>query len=190
MSSNSDFSSETELLTGDSNKNPFVFPFIMLGTALVLGTALTVVNAENLLVQISATPETAASTLMTLGGVAITMAHGHSMLFVGNSRRKFKVPHPMMAPPSNTAFWNANRGYYNMTEHFPFFLFNMWLARESGAPCIAGASCVAFGIGRILYTQGYAYGGPGKRGPGFMLATMSSMACLGVALLNSALFPF
>jgi len=186
------FSSETESYTGNPNKNPFIFPCIMLGTAAVLGGALLAVDMEGRLVHLfpNANPSKTASLLTAMGGVSITAAHGHAMMVLGNARRKFQIPHPTVAAQSNIPFWNANRGYYNLVEHMPFFLFNVWLAREAGAPCIAGASCVVYGIGRLLYTHGYAYGGPMARKRGFMLATAASMSCLGVALIKSSLSLF
>ena len=157
----------------------------MLGMATVLGGILLFLDAEVKLVKVfaglSSSPE---MTLSALGGVSITAAHGHAMAMLGNARRKYGVPLPTVAAFSNIPFWNANRGYYNMVEHLPFFLFNVWLARESGFPCVAGTLCVVWGIGRIMYTHGYAYNGPSGRVKGYMVATMASMACLGVALIR------
>jgi len=182
----SNYSSETDNIGEESsNKSPFLFPVIMLGSACVVGGVLLAVDAEGCLVQLMGGSTTKASSILTaLGGASITAAHGHSMAMLGNARRKFQVHMPSVAAQSNIPFWNANRGYYNMVEHMPFFLFNFWLAREAGTPCLAGACCITYGVGRMLYTHHYAYGGPKKRFRGFVLSVLSSMACLGVALLK------
>jgi uncharacterized membrane protein YecN with MAPEG domain len=184
----SNFSSETQPSEGNPNKNPFVFPVIMLGTAFVFGGAMMLIDAEGHLVRslFRGNDGAASTALTTLGGVSIAVAHGHSMAMLGNARRKFQVGHPMVAAQSNIPFWNANRGYYNFTEHMPFFLFNFWLAREvAELPCLAGLCCILYGVGRVLYTHDYAYGGPAKRVRGFTVVTFASMTCLGVTILQT-----
>lgn len=160
--------------------NPAVFPVVMLGTAGFLGGILFAVGAERRLAGF-VSPE-----LCTVGGaIAITAAQGHAMVCNGNARKIFNVPHPTES--TEIPYLNAGRGYYNMVEHFPFFLFNYLLARDS-SPCVAGLAGVVFGVGRILYTEGYAAEGPKGRVTGFMVATFASMACLGVGVLDK-LFP-
>lgn len=179
---NGPFSNETEVITGNTaHKSPFVFPVVMVGTSLGLGGILIAVDAETNLVRIFGTPKL----LTTMGALSITAAHGHAMAMLGNARRQFQVPHPTVAAYSNIPFWNANRGYYNMTEHISFFILNAWLAHDAGMPCIASAMAVLWGVGRILYTHGYAHRGPSGRVGGFMMATFASMACLGVALIQN-----
>lgn len=156
-----------------------MFPVVMLGTAGVLGGMLFATGAEHHLGKILS------PALCTAGGaVAITAAHGHAMVFNGNARKVFNVPHPVES--NEVPYLNAGRGYYNMVEHFPFFLFNYLLARES-SPCVAGLACIVFGVGRIVYTEGYAKHGPKGRVTGFMMATFASMACLGVGILDKVM---
>lgn len=106
------------------------------------------------------------------------------MVYNGNARRLFNVPHPCES--DDIGYLNAARGYYNFVEHFPFALFNYILAREA-SPCTAGLLLSIFGVGRVLYTQKYASEGPKGRVTGFMIATFSSMACLGLGLFDNIL---
>ena len=175
------FSSQTAPLEGPPG-NPAVFPLVMLGTASFLGGMLYFGGAEGALANIFGT--NAVKLCTVIGTVSITAAHGYSMVINGNARKEFHVPHPKSS--DQVPYLNATRGYYNFVEHMPFFLMNFMLARES-SPCIAGLAAGIYGIGRILYTQGYAYQGPKARTAGFMLATFSSMACLGVMLFENIL---
>lgn len=186
MSDKSKYSSGTDPLEGPP-ANPAVFPCVMLGTAMFLGVPLYLGDVEGRLSGLFVSSQTAVSFYRTAGAISITAAHGFAMAMNGNARKVFQVPHPKQS--TEVAYLNAGRGYYNMVEHLPFFLLNCYLASEA-TPCIAGVASVLFGVGRILYTKDYAYGGPTARSRGFMMATMSSMACLGVAVCNSVLFPF
>jgi MAPEG family len=153
----------------------------MLGTAGVLGGLFVGCGMETQLVRAFPSPAVAKS-LLTVGGyVAITAAHGYSLSYTGNARKMFNVPHPTES--TEVPYLNASRGYYNLLEHFPFFLFNYLLARES-APCVAGLAAMMFGLGRVVYTKGYATEGPKGRVAGFMIATFASMSCLGVGIFN------
>ena len=186
MSDKSKYSSLTDPPEGPP-ANPAVFPCVMLGTAMFLGVPLYLGGVEGRLSGLFDSSRTAVSFYRTVGAISITAAHGFSMAMNGNARKVFQVPHPKQS--TEVAYLNAGRGYCNMVEHMPFFLLNCFLALEA-APCIAGVASILFGIGRILYTKDYAYAGPKARSRGFMLATMSSMLCLGLAVCNSVLFPF
>ena len=187
MSDKSEYSTDIGPLDGEPG-NPAVFPMIMMGTAMFLGVPLYFGGVEGHLSNVFDSPETAASLYSTIGAIAITAAQGHAMVVNGNARKVFNVPHPKTTS-TEVGFLNATRGYYNMVEHMPFFLFNYYLASDT-SPCIAGVASIICGIGRILYTKNYAHHGPKARSSGFMMAVMSSMACLGVTICNSALFPF
>jgi uncharacterized membrane protein YecN with MAPEG domain len=159
--------------------NPALFPVIMLGTAGVLGGLLVGCGIEQQLVRAFPSPAMAKSFCTVGGYVAVTAAHGYSLSYTGNARKIYNVHHPNES--TEVPYLNANRGYYNLVEHFPFFLFNYLLARES-APCVAGLAAMIFGLGRVLYTKGYATEGPKGRVVGFMMATFASMSCLGVGI--------
>ncbi|KAL3920003.1 MAG: hypothetical protein SGARI_007054, partial [Bacillariaceae sp.] len=178
------FSTDTAPVDGPPG-NPAVFPCIMVGTAMVLGSALYAGGVEQRLTMLFDTPQAAVSFYKTTGALAITAAHGFCIILNANGRRVFGIPHPKSST-TEVGYLNATRGYYNMVEHLPFFLFNYFMAYEN-TPCIAGVASIVFGIGRIVYAKGYAYKGPEARSTGFMMATMSSMACLGIALCNSVL---
>ena len=165
-----------------------VFPCIMLGTAMFLGVPLYFGGVEGHLINLFDSSQTAVSFYRTAGAVSITAAHGFAIAMNRNARRTFQVPHPNQS--TEVAYLNTTRGYYNMVEHIPFFLLNCYMASEAASPCIAGVAAILWGLGRILYTNDYAYGGPKARSRGFMMATLSSMACLGVAVCNSVLFQF
>jgi uncharacterized membrane protein YecN with MAPEG domain len=166
--------------------NPALFPVIMLGTAGVLGSLLHYGGVETILVRVLSMSYLApASSLCTVVGyVSVTAAHGYALVYQGNARRIFNVPHPTEC--DDVPYRNAIRGYYNLVEHFAFFLFNYLLAQKY-SPCTAGLCAVIFGIGRILYTRGYAVEGPRGRKIGFMTATFASMACLGVGIFDHLL---
>ena len=172
----------------DKPNNPFKFPMIMLGTAVVLGSIVMVGRLEDRLASLFASPAQGVSILQALGGITLTIAHGHSMAMLGNARRKYEIPLPQVAEQSNVGFWNANRGYYNMVEHLPFFMMNLYMAKDR-APCFCGLATIFWSLGRILYTHGYAYYGPNQRNRGFMISVMSSMAVLGTGILTSDLMP-
>ena len=183
MSDKSKYSSQIQPLDGPPG-NPVVFPLIMLGTASFLGAGLYFAGVEGRLSGVFPSAAKAKNVFTVMGAVSITAGHGYAMIFNGNARRVFNVPHPKSS--DDVSYLNATRGYYNFVEHMPFFLFNYILARES-SPCIAGLASVFYGIGRILYTKAYALEGPKARAPGFMMATMSSMACLGIVIFDNLL---
>lgn len=169
--------------------NPALFPVVMLGMAGVLGGLLYYGGVETILVRALSSSNSnniaSPSSLCTVAGyLSVTSAHGYAMVYQGNARRIFNVPHPTEC--DDVPYRNAIRGYYNLVEHFAFFLFNYLLAQEH-SPCTAGLLAVVFGVGRILYTRGYAVDGPRGRKTGFMIATFASMACLGVGICDHLL---
>lgn len=159
-----------------------IFPVVMLATAGVLGSILFFTKAESIFVGFFTSATAAKAFFTALAAVSVTVAHGHAMVCNGNARKLFNVPHPTES--TEIPYLNAGRGYYNLVEHFPFFLFYYMLARES-SPCAAGFCAFLFGIGRVLYTTGYARDGPKGRVPGFMLATFASMGLLGLTILHA-----
>jgi len=194
MTNYADFSSaksktDPEDIKKAATTNPFVFPFFMLGMAVFLGGFVVATGAEERITFLFGSSERTLSILKPLAGILLTVAHGHSMSMLGNARRKFQVPHPTLPDASNVAFWNANRGYYNMLEHIPFFLINLALAYEY-TPVYCGVAACLWAAGRIIYTHDYAYQGPDARSRGFMISVLSSMSLLGVAILKSGLMPW
>ncbi len=94
---------------------------------------------------------------------------------VGRARAKFKVPAPQTT--GNPDFERYLRVQNNTLEQLVFFLPLLWLF-SSFVSIIWGA---VFGgiwiIGRVLYAWGY-YQAAEKRGPGFALSSLCSMALL------------
>jgi hypothetical protein len=179
---------ETKQALSGPPGNPALFPVVMLGTAGVLGGLLHYGGVETILDRVlssSSNRNIVPSSLWTVAGyISVTAAHGYAMVYQGNARRIFNVPHPTEC--DDVPYRNAIRGYYNLVEHFAFFLFNYLLAQKH-SPCTAGLLAVIFGIGRILYTRGYAVEGPRGRKTGFLTATFASMACLGVGIFDQLL---
>ncbi|MFN5514127.1 MAG: MAPEG family protein [Cyanobacteriota bacterium] len=96
-------------------------------------------------------------------------------LNVGRSRFQYGIKPPAMA--GNENFERVLRVQQNTLEQLVFFLPLLWLfSLYVNAPWGAGLGLV-WALGRILYAWGY-YQAPEKRGPGFGVSALSSMALL------------
>lgn len=159
-------------------------------TGTATGALLTACDVEGVLARATANITTMppANFLGVVGGLSLTVACTYSMGVASGARAIYGVKHPFSTLNSGSekdqaAFLNAGRGYYNMLEHMPYTLLNVALCATAGeAPCTAGALAALVGVGRVLYTRGYAYNGPDGRGTGFILATFMSSAALGVSV--------
>jgi glutathione S-transferase len=94
---------------------------------------------------------------------------------VGRARAKYKVPVPQMS--GNPDFERVVRVHANTMEQLIFFLPLLWLFSWYVSPLWGAGIGMAWVIGRILYAWGY-YQAAEKRGPGFAIASLSSMVLL------------
>jgi glutathione S-transferase len=98
---------------------------------------------------------------------------------VGRARAKYKVPVPQMA--GDPDFERVLRVQQNTLEQIIFFLPLLWIFSYFVNPLWGAGLGAIWIIGRIIYAWGY-YQATEKRGPGFAIASLSSMVLLIVAL--------
>ena len=112
--------------------------------------------------------------------LALLVVQATAML-VGKARFTHKVMPPASSGPPE--FERAVRVQQNTLEQLVFFLPTFWLAALLGNEtwaCLLGFLWVA---GRIAYGVGYRQA-PGKRGPGFGISFLSSIALLVMAIVG------
>ncbi len=98
---------------------------------------------------------------------------------VGRARAKYKVPVPQMT--GDPDFERVLRVQQNTLEQIIFFLPLLWIFSYFVNP-LWGAGLGSFWIiGRIIYAWGY-YQATEKRGPGFAIASLSSIVLLLISL--------
>jgi glutathione S-transferase len=98
---------------------------------------------------------------------------------VGRARAKYKVPVPQMA--GDPDFERALRVQQNTLEQIIFFLPLFWIFSYFVNPLWGAGLGAIWIIGRIIYAWGY-YQATEKRGPGFAIASLSSIVLLVVSL--------
>jgi glutathione S-transferase len=98
---------------------------------------------------------------------------------VGRARAKYKVPVPQMA--GDPDFERVLRVQQNTLEQIIFFLPLLWIFSYFVNPLWGAGLGAIWIMGRIIYAWGY-YQATEKRGPGFAIASFSSMVLLIVAL--------
>jgi glutathione S-transferase len=98
---------------------------------------------------------------------------------VGRARAKYKVPVPQMA--GDPDFERVLRVQQNTLEQIIFFLPLLWIFSYFVNPLWGAGLGAIWIMGRIIYAWGY-YQATEKRGPGFAIASLSSMVLLIVAL--------
>jgi glutathione S-transferase len=98
---------------------------------------------------------------------------------VGRARAKYKVPVPQMA--GDPDFERVLRVQQNTLEQIIFFLPLLWIFSYFVNPLWGAGLGAIWIMGRIIYAWGY-YQATEKRGPGFAIASLSSMILLIVAL--------
>ena len=116
--------------------------------------------------------------LITLLALVVYQA---TALAVGQARVQHKVMPPASSGPEE--FERALRVQQNTLEQLVFFLPTFWLAALLGSEtwaCLLGFLWVG---GRIAYGVGYRQA-PGKRGPGFGISFLSSIALLVMAIVG------
>lgn len=113
--------------------------------------------------------------------LAALITYQGTAMAVGQARVQHKVMPPASSGPEE--FERALRVQQNTLEQLVFFLPTFWLAALLGSEtwaCLLGFLWVA---GRIAYGVGYRQA-PGKRGPGFGISFLSSIALLVMAIVG------
>lgn len=98
---------------------------------------------------------------------------------VGRARAKYKVPVPQMT--GDPDFERVLRVQQNTLEQIIFFLPLLWIFSYFVNPLWGAGLGSLWIIGRIIYAWGY-YQATEKRGPGFAIASLSSIVLLLVSL--------
>jgi glutathione S-transferase len=98
---------------------------------------------------------------------------------VGRARAKYKVPVPQMT--GDPDFERVLRVQQNTLEQIIFFLPLLWLFSYFVNPVWGAGLGTLWILGRIIYAWGY-YQATEKRGPGFAIASLSSIVLLIVSL--------
>jgi glutathione S-transferase len=113
--------------------------------------------------------------------LAALITYQGTAMAVGQARVQHKVMPPASSGPEE--FERALRVQQNTLEQLVFFLPTFWLAALLGSEtwaCLLGFLWVG---GRIAYGVGYRQT-PGKRGPGFGISFLSSIALLVMAIVG------
>ncbi|GDX73035.1 MAPEG family protein [Vulcanococcus sp.] len=113
--------------------------------------------------------------------LAALITYQGTAMAVGQARVQHKVMPPASSGPEE--FERALRVQQNTLEQLVFFLPTFWLAALLGSEtwaCLLGFLWVG---GRIAYGVGYRQA-PGKRGPGFGISFLSSIALLVMAIVG------
>jgi len=114
--------------------------------------------------------------LVTCLAIAVYFA---SSILVSRARAKFGVKVP--ATSGNADFERVFRAQMNTLEWLPIFLPSLWLFAIYIGDGIAAVLGLVWVIGRILYIVGYAQAAA-KRGPGFYVQALATIALWGGAL--------
>ena len=108
--------------------------------------------------------------LVTLAALLVYFWFGFS---VGRVRHQTGVMAP--ATTGDPLLERAFRAHYNTLEWLPIFLVSLWLFAIYWNDLVAAALGVVWIVGRILYWAGYM-ADPGKRGPGFLIQGLATIA--------------
>jgi uncharacterized MAPEG superfamily protein len=94
---------------------------------------------------------------------------------VGRARAKYGISAPQMS--GNPDFERVLRVQQNMLEQLIFFLPALWIFCGYLNPLWGAGLGVLWVVGRALYAWGY-YRAANQRGPGFAIASLSSLVLL------------
>ncbi len=94
---------------------------------------------------------------------------------IGRSRAKFGIKPPEMT--GDPEFERTVRVQQNMLEQMVMFLPAMWIFAMVVSPMYAAGLGAVWVVGRILYAWGY-YQAAEKRGPGFGISSLATIALL------------
>ncbi|WP_299487580.1 MAPEG family protein [Acaryochloris sp. IP29b_bin.137] len=103
---------------------------------------------------------------------------------VGRARAKYGVPAPQMS--GNPDFERVLRVQQNMLEQLIFFLPALWIFCFYLNPLWGSGLGLLWVVGRVLYAWGY-YQAAEKRGPGFAIASLSSLVLVLAGLVGVVL---
>lgn len=107
-----------------------------------------------------------------------------AMGLVGRARGRYKIMAP--ATTGHPDFDRAFRAHQNTLEQTVMFLPVLWLASMSSDPTWAAVLGYTWLAARLWYLFGYI-GAAGKRGPGFVVATLAWLALVAMSLGGIAL---
>jgi hypothetical protein len=192
------FSSATQAFPSQKQVHPIIYPAASLGAAAALGGTAEFLEVETRLASLTTVPQ---RTWVSIGLIGVFGAVVHAIGVSGNARRLYGLPHPLSQPvdadfPDETepsrariAFLNASRGLGNLLEHLPLVLPTALYAvgegeGESGRGRTVGLALTAWAFGRLLYTNGYAYGGPANRTRGFMISYVGQSVIMGTIMVG------
>lgn len=114
--------------------------------------------------------------------LAALITYQGTAMAVGQTRIKHKVMPPACNGPE--PFERALRVQQNTLEQLVFFLPCLWLAALLGNQSWASALGFIWVGGRVAYGIGYRQA-PNKRGPGFGISFLASIALLLMALVGA-----
>lgn len=103
---------------------------------------------------------------------------------VGRARAKYGIPAPQMS--GNPDFERVLRVQQNMLEQLIFFLPALWIFCLYLNPLWGSGLGMLWVVGRALYAWGY-YQAAEKRGPGFAIASLSSLVLVLAGLVGVVL---
>lgn len=103
---------------------------------------------------------------------------------VGRARAKYGIPAPQMS--GNPDFERVLRVQQNMLEQLIFFLPALWIFCFYLNPLWGSGLGILWVVGRALYAWGY-YQAAEKRGPGFAIASLSSLVLVLAGLVGVVL---
>jgi glutathione S-transferase len=103
---------------------------------------------------------------------------------IGRSRAKFGIKPPEMT--GDPEFERTVRVQQNMLEQMVMFLPAMWIFATVVSPIYAAGLGAVWVVGRILYAWGY-YQAAEKRGPGFGISSLATIALLFGSLIGVVL---
>ena len=162
---------------------PYVSTPILFGSAVVIGYALELCRAEQLL-----SPWLGGKGL-ALVGLSVFLAGALNNYLAGatvKARVKYQVPHPIAHPAKDECkerhfFLCVVRSHENYLEFLPQFLavllFSTYICEK---PSLAGLLGVFWIVGRFLYALGYSSGFVQRRLPGLFLSLLSYFILHGV----------
>jgi len=113
--------------------------------------------------------------------LAALITYQGTAMAVGQARVKHKVMPPASAGPEG--FERALRVQQNTLEQLVFFLPTFWLAALLGPEAWASLLGFIWVGGRVAYGVGYRID-PSKRGPGFGISFLCSVALLVMAIVG------
>jgi glutathione S-transferase len=111
----------------------------------------------------------------TLGTIGALLVYIGVTMLVGVARGKYKIAAPAMT--GDIEFEKRARVQANTLEQLATFLPALWLCAVWVGDDWAGLGASIWIVGRVLYARSY-YANPAKRGPGFVVAYLATLAML------------